>query len=400
MVDEITSEPVARQNRFASLDVLRGFAVLAIFVVNIKAMLAPFPYYANPSLWSGPYDMTVAALQAFLIDDKWRTIFTALFGAGLVLLAEKSARAGAKPTAGIVRRNLWLLAFGLVHMIGIWIGDILTNYALTGFVAMLFCQKSAKALWAWAIGIFLVAFVWLNGVNLLFLQVPEARAEIEPILWFPGAEELRKVFAIYLSPDPLTHVSARAGEAAGFIPFTVLGGFSAMTLSIMLAGMALWRNGFLKGALSAKTYGWVAIIGLSIAIATDAGRWFALVQSDWSFEVFNYSQLSNSFNGLAGGIGYSALILWLMKKRHAFGPMAAVGRMAFSNYIACSLIGTTLAGGHAFALYSKLSNFEMMGIVAITWIILILFSVAWLSVFHFGPLEWLWRSLTYGRLQP
>ncbi|MEL7019179.1 MAG: DUF418 domain-containing protein, partial [Pseudomonadota bacterium] len=87
-------------------------------------------------------------------------------------------------------------------------------------------------------------------------------------------------------------------------------------------------------------------------------------------------------------------------KGHAFGPMAAVGRMAFSNYIACSLIGTTLAGGHAFALYSKLSNFEMMGIVAITWIILILFSVAWLSVFRFGPLEWLWRSLTYGRLQP
>ncbi|MEO1149463.1 MAG: DUF418 domain-containing protein [Pseudomonadota bacterium] len=400
MTAETISGPTARQNRFASLDVLRGFAVLAIFVVNIKAMLAPFPYYLNASLWAEPTDQLVAALQAFFIDDKWRTIFTGLFGAGLVLMAEKTAQAGARPTSRIIRRNWWLLAFGLTHMIGIWIGDILTNYAIAGFVAMLFWQKSPKALWGWSAVIFVISYIWLNGFNIAYLYVPEARAQIEPVLWFPGAEDLRKSFDIYLSPDPLVHVGARFFEALGYLFFSVLGGIAAQTVAIMLAGMALWKNGFLKGTLSAGLYACVAGVGLILAFLLDAGRWFTLVQSGWSFEAFNYTQLTNTFNGPAGGIGYAALILWLMKRSAQFAPMATVGRMAFTNYIACSLVGTTLAGGHAFGLYSRLSNLEMMGIVAATWVTLTLFSMLWLSVFRFGPLEWIWRSLTYGRVQP
>ena len=400
IADAYSDRPVARDNRFASLDVLRGFAVLAIFAVNIKAMVAPFPFYANASLWTGQFDMLVAGFQAFLIDDKWRTVFTGLFGAGIVLIAEKTRAAGGDPLARLTRRNLWLLLFGLIHLIGIWIGDILTTYALAGFVAMLFWNKPKTTLWIWSCVLFIISYVWINGINYSLIVIPEARSEVLPILWLPDAEEIRRSTDIYLSANPLDHVMSRASEAITFIPFTVLSGFATMTAAIMLAGMALWKNGFLKAELSMSTYLVTAIIGLALALATDTGRWLYLIRSDWSFDAFILSQLSNLFNGLFGGLGYAALVMAAVRGGARITPMAMVGRMAFSNYIACSLVGTTIAGGHAFALFGKISNLQAMGIVAASWVALIILSAAWLSVFRFGPLEWLWRSLTYGKLQP
>ncbi|MBT8471202.1 MAG: hypothetical protein KJN99_01275, partial [Marinicaulis sp.] len=139
-----TTTPIGEADRLDYLDILRGLAVLAIFAVNIKAMLAPFPYYSNATLWTGEYDRLVTALQVFFIEDKWRTIFTALFGAGLALIAERTAMRDSGSLGLLSRRLFFLFIFGLIHLLAIWMGDILFAYALCGFLAMWFRNAAAK----------------------------------------------------------------------------------------------------------------------------------------------------------------------------------------------------------------------------------------------------------------
>jgi len=396
-----TDKPVILSARYQTLDVLRGIAVLAIFAVNIKGMAAPIAYYANASLWAGPYDMMIATFQAFLIDDKWRTIFTGLFGAGIILIAEKTNACGFNPITRLARRNGFLLVFGLIHLLFIWIGDILTTYALTGFAAMAFWRSSLQALWRWVIGLFILSYIWIGLMDVGILLLPEIRNEMKPIMWEPDAAALQEAFDIALSANVITHIEGRINDAIGFIIYYFfLNGHFIETLATMLSGIALWKNGFLKGSFSSHTYLKIALITLSVSILTDSARWTALIITEWKYETFVLGLYSNFFNGLVGGLGFSALVMAAVKSGITLSPIAKVGRMAFSNYIACSLIGTTFTYGHGGGFFGQLNLFQLMGIVFIVWVFLLIFSTLWLSLFRFGPLEWVWRSLSYGKVQP
>ena len=142
--------PVAASERYDSLDVLRGIAVLAIFAVNIRNMLGPMNTMFDPGYFTGPHDLAIDRVLQFAVDGKWVATFSVLFGAGVMLLGEKAQAAGIRPRDRIAPRQLWLLAFGLVHMILIWPGDILTSYALVGLLAMLFVTRRSGTLILWA----------------------------------------------------------------------------------------------------------------------------------------------------------------------------------------------------------------------------------------------------------
>ena len=390
--------PTAAASRIAALDVLRGFAVLAIFAVNIKAMLAPFPMYMNASLWPES-ERWIAGALAFLIEDKWRTIFTALFGAGLVLIAEKIEAKGANPAARLRTRLSWLLVFGLLHAVFMWIGDILTLYALMGFVAMLFWRKSPRALWVWAAGIGLIAAAWMSAfMGSITFMPPEEAVDLRAELWGDDPAYIAEQIAIYSGPV-LGQIAARASEMPEFIfMYALLGGFGAITVAVMLAGMALWKSGFLRGDWSMARYAMIAVLGLGVAYGLDYWRWSTLENSAWAFEPWLYFSFPNILNGWFGGLGYSALIILLVKLGAPLGAFAAAGRMAFSNYIASTAIGTSIA--YWFSLYGALSLADMAVIVVISWVAMLIWSPIWLASFRYGPLEWLWRSLTYGRIQP
>ncbi len=392
--------PVGERERLDYLDILRGLAVLAIFVVNIKAMFAPFSYYSNAALWPGEFDMSVAALQAFIIEDKWRTIFTALFGAGLALIAERSAARNAGSLSLLSRRLFFLAIFGLIHLLCIWSGDILFAYAVSGFLAMWFRRAAAKTLIRWSIGCLAVAVIWNTAFSIGPAVIPEVRAEIEPVLWGTDPEFLQESVDKMLGGvgDQLGY---RFTSAREYILFYMLaGGFWLTTLGIMLGGMWGYRTGFLTGAASSRTYRRAAVIGLGSAFAMDAIRWTVISAADWDFAAFSYVQILNQLDGFAGAIGYAGLVGWLVRSGWTSKAVAATGRMAFTNYIACSLIGTTLANGHGFGLFGSLTNLQLMLIVFAVWAAILIWSPLWLTRFRFGPLEWLWRSLTYGKLQP
>jgi uncharacterized protein len=391
--------PTRPTDRLDYLDTLRGFAVMAIFIVNIKAMGMPFAYYSNGALWATDLNQWIASIQMFLVDDKWRTIFTALYGAGLVLIGD---RMDARDAGGgrLYTRNFWLMVFGAIHLLLIWGGDILFVYGLVGLIAMQFRRMRARGLFVWGLILLVLGLVWSSLFEMGPAFSAELRAELEPFLWGTDPTALADDIAA-MRGGFVEQTAARWENALGYIGFYYLiGGHWLLTLGNMVVGMALFRAGFLRGEWGAITTLVIAIIALAISYGLDAFQIDALAASGNDFGKAVMLTPIAAVDGFAGALGYAALVSSLMAWGLRLPPVAAVGRMAFTNYIACSLIGTTLAGGHAFGLYGSFALTELMGIVIATFVAMLIWSPLWLSVFAFGPLEWLWRSLTYGRLQP
>ena len=392
--------PVRAEDRLQYMDVLRGFAVMAIFIVNIKVMFAPYPYYMNPTLWSGDNDLFIAELQAIFVDHKWRTIFTALFGAGLVLIADKAAAAGADAKRRVTRRLIWLLIFGAIHAFAIWYGDILLLYAVVGFIAINFAGKSAGSLAKWAALFLTTGLLWLLVTTAPVVLLPEELlAEAVGQQWGTNPDFLQAETDAFLGPVS-GHFLQRAILSAFSLINYVFGGIGLLTLGIMLAGMALFRTGFLKGQWSATAYLVSALTGLGLCFGANYAIIEFVGDQGWSFKSFAPFIGIQIGLGLVGAYGYAALIGLIMKTGIKFSPVAAAGRMAFSNYIACSLIGTTMAYGTGFGMFGSLTLQELMMVAGGTFLAMLIWSPLWLAIFRFGPLEWLWRSLTYGRVQP
>ena len=185
-----------------------------------------------------------------------------------------------------------------------------------------------------------------------------------------------------------------------FLGGFIFGGFWAVTLGIMLMGAVLFKSGFLKGEWSLLSYLGCAVLGLGISYGSDYVLQSYVASTDHSLPSFFIASTPMTMVGLAGGFGYAALIAFLVKTGLWLKPFAAAGRMAFTNYIACSLIGTTMAYGHGGAMFGDVTLEELMWIVGGTYLAILIWSPLWLAVFRFGPLEWLWRSLTYGKMQP
>ena len=392
--------PVREGDRLDYLDILRGFAVLAIFAVNIKAMAAPFAFYSNASLWPGDYDQLVAQVQAFLIDDKWRTNFTALFGAGLVLIGMKAEASGVRGRGRILLRNSWLMIFGAIHLLLIWGGDILFAYALAGFLVLWFRNLSATIIGWVMLGLLLLSTVWVSGFGVMPALVPEVGAEVSGFLWGTNPDITAAELETYRG-GVAGHLGDRWASAIMYIGlYYVMGGHLLQTIAIMLAGMWLFKIGFFRGAWSAGNYLMLAISALALSFGLEAMRQDYLARTDWSFEAYCFYTPVAEIAGYAGAFGYAALVGFFYRLGIRFPPVAAAGRMAFTNYIACSLSGTTVFYGHAGGLFGYLTLLQLMAIVAGVWLAILVWSPVWLRFLHFGPLEWLWRSLTYWKLQP
>lgn len=391
--------PVGAAERIAFLDVLRGFAVMAIFIVNIKAMAMPFAFYMNPSLWDSQLDQHIALVQKYLVDDKWRTTFTALYGAGLFMIWQRLDARG-ETRRILLRRNLWLALFGAVHLVGMWLGDILFFYGVTGLLAMRFVRMRSMTQLASGLVILAVGTIWMSVFAAGPAYSEELMAELKPMFWAPGAEEMQVEIDAALGGLG-GQLLYRLQGAAGLIGFYyVLGGMLPVTLGLMVTGMALFRSGLYRGTWPLQVTVPVAIVALGSAWWLDWVQISALKQSGYSFVTYSLQTWMAALDGYLGALGYACLVSALVGLGARFSAVAAVGRMAFTNYIACTLIGTTLAGGHGLGTFGDVSLAYLMAVVIATFIGMLIWSPLWLRAFRFGPLEWLWRSLVYGRAQP
>ena len=397
--------PTARTDRIVAIDVLRGFAVLGILIVNVRGFATVSVAYLNPAVGDGldGASFWVWAATALFADTKFISIFSVLFGAGMAMTADRMARRGLPATGLHCRRQLWLLVFGLAHAYLIWHGDILVAYALCGL--LLYPLRNARPRFLLIAGGCMVAVVvalWLTlGLSLAYW--PEAERAALEAEWSPPPSELAAETAAFRG-GWLDQMPYRAGEALGLQTDVFLVYFLWRAGGLMLVGMALYRLGVLSASRSSAFYRRTAVVGLAAGvplaaagIAYNVNAGFSVERSMFQGTLFNY------VGSLGVFLGYLALVMLAVRSDRLprlQRRLAATGRMALTNYIAQSVLCGLFFYGHGLGMFGRIGGVGQAVVVVVVWGVQLAWSPWWLRRFRFGPLEWLWRTLTYMRRQP
>jgi uncharacterized protein len=385
-------------DRLVSIDALRGVAVLGILMMNVQAFAMIAQAYDNPI---AHMDMTGANATVWAIANtffsvKFITIFSALFGAGIMLMVGEGEKTGKHQT-----RMTWLLVIGLIHAHVFWWGDILVSYALFGMLAVRARNWSVRKLLIWAAVMITVVGLLLTGLFASFTMIPDG---IDPIKlgMALAPEDLETLVATYQAGF-IEHIGpnssqALGGEIAGILLF------GGRVLGMMFVGMALFKTGFLSASWKSGHYLIIAVIALAVGLGLSA--WSTHIALETNFDLAQkWSTFAANYVGsLFAAFGYAALVMLICKAK-VFGFIvnifAATGRMAFTNYLTQTLIMTFIfVGAPGLGLFGTLERVEQAQLVMAVWVLQLIWSPLWLSQFRFGPFEWLWRSLTYGKLQP
>jgi uncharacterized protein len=425
--------PVSQSERIVILDALRGIAILGILLMNIPGFALPDPTYGDPSIMNewGTINFKVWYFIDWFMEGSQRALFSMLFGAGVVLFisGKEKKLEGLYPADYFYRRQIWLLVFGLINgYILLWFWDILFHYACIGMILFAFRRLSPRTL-------LIAAFVCL-----LFQT---ARENVDAYRDRKMISKGELVAKIDTTKFKLTELQKDdLGALTGFKEKTsvegkkkkmekslkaVRGNYAELyeyqsnrtfyvevfylyygiwdILIFMLIGMAFFKNGIMIGHASAKVYWALFIGGLGIGLTLSYFRLQPLI--DYKFNMFEYTknvqfefyQISRTFRAI-GIFGFimvlykSGLFKWL------FNMFRPVGQMAFTNYMMQSMIGGIIFYGIGFGMFGKLQRYEIYYVVAAIYLFQIVFSHIWLRFFRFGPLEWLWRSLSYWNRQP
>ncbi|HEX9932468.1 MAG TPA: DUF418 domain-containing protein [Allosphingosinicella sp.] len=400
--------------RIASLDIVRGIAVMGILAMNIVAFAMPFQAYMNPLAYGaeGPADMASWAFNFVFVDGKMRGLFSFLFGASMLLVIERAEAAGRSGASIHFRRMLWLLAFGLIHFFFIWFGDILAGYAQVGMIAYLFHRLSTKALVRWGVALLVVQTIVFSGLagSTYYLQsqaaLPGAPGEVltqwqglQAQLGVPAGEALSQKLALFTGPYDAV-IGARLEEPLDPFVSTLMFGWE--TLAYFLFGMAALRNGFLRGEWADERYRRAAWIGFGIGIPAYALLGWIVYRGGFDLPLMLATVMAGTvpFRPLMV-IAIAALVILLTGRGGALvDRIAAAGRAAFTNYLGTSILMTGLFYGWGFGLYGALSRAELWLVVLAMWGLMLLWSKPWLERFRYGPFEWLWRSLARWEVQP
>ncbi len=390
------------------LDILRGVAILGILPVNIAFMALPVERATSDGDLAAGVDLSAAIATRLLAEYKFVTLFSVLFGAGLVLLRERS-------TAGtLVRRLLVLWVFGALHAVLLFFGDILCYYALLGLIAVWAWRcRAASLAWTGAVLIALPAVVLLVAIAALGalgepswapelfapppspprpVPAPRSWGEFGQGLmeWSPAFQEAVFRGGTFLQASALRALMWACGAL-------VLGPYWGWrTLGLFLIGMALARSGwFLRPAEHRDRFRRLASAGFGLGLPLEIAG--AFVNSDamvpaLSGELLHYVGSLGMAAGYAGGVG---LLVGRLPR-----VLEQAGRAALTNYIAHSAVAMILFTGAGLGWYGRLGHASLLGVVAAVWAFNLALSALWMSRFRLGPLEWLWRSATSLSLHP
>lgn len=424
--------PVSQQERITVLDSLRGIAILGILLMNIPGFGFPENRSSDPSIFN---ESGINYNTWFVVDwvfaGTQRALFSMLFGAGIILFISRLEKrmTGMEPAIYFFRRQMWLLAFGLFNaFVLLWFWDILYAYAIFGMLLFVFHRKSAKTL-------FILAFVSLvlmtvrENVNLYrdkkVIAKGEMIANIDTTKTKLTPQQQDDLGAL----NGMKEESSRENKLKKYNKeLEAIGGNYASLYKVqgdksvhvelyytyflcwdltlfMFLGMAFFKTGLLTGNASSKVYWLLFIGGLGLGLLLSYYNQKAIIDTHFSgYEYakgvsFNFYQVQRMLRSL----GFFGLIMLLYKSgwfKWLFALFRPVGQMAFTNYLMQSFIGALFFYGIGLNYFGKLERHELYIYTGVVWIIQIIWSHIWLRYFRFGPLEWLWRSLTYWKKQP
>ena len=423
-----SATPVTGIERVTAIDMLRGVAVLGILVMNIYAFAMSFAAYQNPLAQGGTewYNLATWFFTHVFFDQKFMTIFSMLFGAGLVMMATRADVRGT-PCKGVwFRRNFWLLVIGALHGYLLWFGDILFHYALMGMLIFWFRKRSPRALMIIAFTLLSVGMLASFSGGTMMQQLQKEVAEVQQLKDAGEAlteeqDEILKQWqdmSAFMKP-PLEQVAedtaAYTGDYVGIVAHRAqivvmmqtqgtLGFVIWRVGGLMLLGMAFMKLGILSGARDPAFYRRMILIGYGLGVPIVAlGAW-NLSMHDWDMIwTFRIGGMPNYVGSILIAMGHIGLVMTAARSGvmpKLMQRFSAVGRMAFTNYLLHSIILTTVFYGYGFGLYGQIPRFWQMGFVVAVIGLQLWMSPLWLTHFRFGPAEWLWRSLTYWRWQP
>ena len=383
--------------RVGLLDSLRGFAILGILLINVQSFGLLSSAFLNPKALGEPpvADYSVWLITHLLVDEKFITILTLLFGAGIVLMAERSKLEAQEFERVFRRRMLWLLGIGLAHGLLLWRGDILTSYAICAMAAVHFRDRTPWQLLKIALVLLLVPTVIavLMTIGLHFLP-PERLQEIANAHWLPSREVIRSEVALYTGPW-LSTMGARALDGLTIQGWMLITERFWRVLALMLIGMALLRIGFLRGQWEPQQYRRIGLRALAIGLPLVALGVLLNEVFGWDLRYSLYlGDIANYWASALVAIGWIALLA-LLFQFNLLGRISlwltAVGRLALSNYLLQTLICASLFYGFGLGLYGELDRPMLLLVVLGIWITQILLSIWYLKHFKVGPFEWAWR---------
>ena len=425
--------PLLPADRILALDTTRGFAVLGILLMNIWSFAGPQAIYDYPVAaadWGGAPLQTWAVMHT-LFEGSQRALFSMLFGAGMLLMVNRlDERTPGTGSARIYyRRLVFLMLFGLFDLfVLLWPADILFVYALCGLVLYPLRKLKPRTLLLLALLVFSVqgglrALNWQESIQ---LKAEYAALQADPALAASLDEATTKRLQAWEAietrahPDldsPRIQESTRITGRGAFGEFLVsklqvslilliVVGLKSMlldSLGAMLVGMALLRAGVLTMTAAPRTYALLILFGYGIGLPLAVWETAAMIGSDFDPILKARNLIHYDFRRMAIGLGHLGLILvfcrsfprsWLATR------IAAVGRMALSNYLGQSILCGLLFYTVGFGLYGRFTGYYLYLVAAGIWVIQIAFSNWWLARYHFGPFEWAWKSLTYKQRQP
>lgn len=389
------------KERIALLDVVRGLAVLGILLMNIRLFSEPSAAYFNPLAWGDHAGLNKLWFwfQALFADQKFMAIFSMLFGASTAIICDGLARRGEAVARTYAKRIFGLLLIGLFHAYLLWPGDILVPYAIGSIIP--FIAKN----WRWqismALGISLLVLgtIWYAlayyGIS---MAPPDAQAVMRDGFWLPS----RDVMA--------AEVAAHQGSYSEHFAYRVEDAFAMQTSiflnwgvwrigGMMLIGLALYRQGFLRGKLSARSYGTIALIALPVGFALAAQGLAAYEAAGWAFPYsFFLASAWNYWGSALMAVGYMALVGWLLTStsfRAGFNALSNVGRAALSNYLFQTVACISIFYGFGLGLYGELERWQTAFIVLGVWAVQIALSAWWFRSHDKGPVEAIWHRFTY-----
>ncbi|MBD2701587.1 DUF418 domain-containing protein [Spirosoma sp. BT702] len=424
------SHPVSQIERIKTIDIVRGVALLGILLMNIPLFGLALQLEHEPLLRPGSTDYSVFAVMTILFEGKMRALFSMLFGAGMLIFTSRKEEVNGGSAADFLyRRLLWMVLFGVIHeYVFLWVGDILFDYAICGLFLFPFRNLKPRQLLLCA---------------LICLSINVIKRERQQLDFRSKYENYQQAVTLEKAHKKLTDEQKKDKEAwdkivkaskpnrkevaefnqkmrAGYgtiyktlesenirfhSTYLYLGLWDM--LSMMFLGMALFKWGFFSNKLPSRTY-WLTLLGgYGIGLPLSALGMYLMQQrmidpvqytGQWVTPTLGYD-----LQRALVGIGHTSLLILIYRSGVVPRLMKAlenVGQMAFSNYVLQTICCTLFFNGYGLGYFGKLEFYQLYYVVAVVWTINLVFSTIWLQIYRFGPLEWVWRSLTYWQRQP
>lgn len=390
--------PVRLSERILFIDVLRGMALFGILAANMRAFFAPLDAYGNIGvLFHSRADVLAQAFIDTFIQGKFISIFSFLFGMGFAIQMSRAEARGVRFMGFYPRRLLALALFGLIHGIFIWAGDILLTYALSGAILLLFRKRQQKTLLWWAGSLFSVPIVVSTTFLCLYFSgfrrpwmVPKP----------PDVQKYYAIIGIYAHGTVRQIFAQNWVEWKQMLPFEL---FAIYATGLFLLGMWVWRAGIVQRLdeykpVLKRVCTWCIAVGLIVNIYVTIVR---VVIPPGTVSLWAWSAgvlyLPGTHVLSAGYISGLALLFLNAHWRRILLPFAAVGRMALTDYLMQSVLCTLFFYHYTTGLYGRVGPAMGLMLTVILYGAQVLFSNWWLKRFRFGPIEWLWRGMTYGK---